>query len=240
MLSVLNSLRDINLLTVLFRIALAFACGMVVGLERSAKNRPAGFRTHILVCIAAASASMVGHYIYLVLQYPADVSRIGAQVITGLGFIGAGTIFLTRKKTVKGLTTAAGLWATGIVGLAIGAGFYEGGLVAAGMILLVQTVVSGWGRKMVFPREFRMEVRYNQKAALDHVLRYSKDHQLAIRGLQINQSQEDRSIYIADISVRPADTIDYETLNDHFLSLTGVVSSRIYEPEKGTLPISTH
>ena len=226
MLSVLNSLRNINLLTVLFRIALAFACGMVVGLERSAKNRPAGFRTHILVCIAAASASMVGHYIYLVLQYPADVSRIGAQVITGLGFIGAGTIFLTRKKTVKGLTTAAGLWATGIVGLAIGAGFYEGGLVAAGI--------------MVFPREFRMEVRYNQKTALDHVLRYSKDHQLAIRGLQINQSQEDRSIYIADISVRPADTIDYETLNDHFLSLTGVVSSRIYEPEKGTLPISTH
>ena len=239
MLTVFNSLRDITVFSVLLRMVLAFVCGMLVGLERSAKNRPAGFRTHILVCIAATSASMVGHYLYLVLHYPADVTRIGAQVVTGLGFIGAGTIIVTRKQTIKGLTTAAGLWATGIVGLAIGAGFYEGGVLATIMILLVQTIVSGWGRKIIMAPELQMEVSYNQKSALDHVLRYSKDHNLAIRGLQINQSPENKKVYIAHISARPSGGVDYETLNDHFCSLKGVVSSRIYEKEKD-VPESTH
>lgn len=82
-----------------------------------------GFRTHILVCIAAAITTLTSQYLYVVMHYYTDMARLGAQVIAGMGFIGAGTIIVTRRNRVKGLTTAAGLWGAAIVGLAIGAGF---------------------------------------------------------------------------------------------------------------------
>ena len=119
MITAFNGLRDINTVNILFRMVLAVLCGGLIGIERSAKNRPAGFRTHILIIIGATTASLTGHYIYLVMNLPTDMSRLPAQVITGLGFIGAGTIIVTGHRTVKGLTTAAGIWATAGIGLAI-------------------------------------------------------------------------------------------------------------------------
>ena len=134
MLSIFNGLRAVNTLSVAVRMLLALLLGGAVGLERSYKNRPAGFRTHMLVCIGTCTASLTGHYLYLNLNLPADISRLGAQVISGLGFIGAGTIIVTKEHSVKGLTTAAGLWACGIVGLACGAGFYEGAVLTSAAI----------------------------------------------------------------------------------------------------------
>ena len=107
MLSFFDSFRDINTVNILFRMVFAVICGGVIGIERSIKNRPAGFRTHILIITGATAASLTGHYVYLVMGLPTDMSRLGAQVITGLGFIGAGTIIVTGARTVKGLTTAA-------------------------------------------------------------------------------------------------------------------------------------
>ena len=98
MLPIFNNLRDINSFTILFRMVLAVLCGAVIGIERSIKNRPAGFRTHILIIVGATTASLTGHYVYLVMSLPTDMSRLGAQVITGLGFIGAGTIIVTGAK----------------------------------------------------------------------------------------------------------------------------------------------
>ena len=106
---------------------LAFLCGGLVGLEREYKRRPAGFRTHILICMGAAMTTLTSQYLYLEMNYQTDMARLGAQVVAGIGFIGAGTIIVTRRQRIKGLTTAAGLWATAIIGLALGAGFYEGG-----------------------------------------------------------------------------------------------------------------
>ena len=122
MLSLFDGIRDLTPWNVVLRMVIASLLGTLIGLERSAKNRTAGFRTHILVCLGGAIAAMTGLYIYMELNLPADVSRISGQVITGLGFIGAGAIIVTKKLTIKGLTTAAGLWTTGIVGLAIGSG----------------------------------------------------------------------------------------------------------------------
>ena len=85
MLPIFNNLRDINSFTILFRMVLAVLCGAVIGIERSIKNRPAGFRTHILIIVGATTASLTGHYVYLVMSLPTDMSRLGAQVITGLG-----------------------------------------------------------------------------------------------------------------------------------------------------------
>ena len=100
MFAFLDPLRELNTVSMLVRLAVAVAIGGVIGLERSSKNRPAGFRTHILVCMGAAVATMTALYIFLKLKLPTDVSRMAAQVISGLGFIGAGTIVITKPYTI--------------------------------------------------------------------------------------------------------------------------------------------
>ena len=121
----LDYLRELNILSVTFRLALAMISGGMIGLERGRKRRPAGFRTHILICLGAAMTTLTSQYLYLNMHYYTDMARLGAQVVAGIGFIGAGTIIVTRQQRVKGLTTAAGLWASACMGLAVGAGFYE-------------------------------------------------------------------------------------------------------------------
>lgn len=127
MLSFLNPLRDISFASIALRMILAFVCGGLVGIEREFKRRAAGFRTHILICMGAAITTLTSQYLVLEMNYATDMGRLGAQVIAGIGFIGAGSILVTRRQRVKGLTTAAGLWAAAIVGLCFGSGFYEGG-----------------------------------------------------------------------------------------------------------------
>ena len=129
-------LRQLNFASMALRIVLAVIVGGLLGLERERKSSPAGFRTYMIVAIGSTMAIMLSQYLDIMLstkwlaQAQAvgavhDVSRFGAQVINGVGFLGAGTIILTGRKRVKGLTTAAGLWASACLGLAIGAGFYE-------------------------------------------------------------------------------------------------------------------
>ena len=133
---------------VALRLVVATVCGGIIGIERGRKNRPAGFRTYILVCVGAALTIILGEYL-LVMEnvwrqtsygFPStDISRFGAQVINGIGFLGAGTIIVTGRQQVKGMTTAAGLWASACMGLAIGAGFYMGALI--GCLLIIITIV---------------------------------------------------------------------------------------------------
>ena len=125
MLSCFDFIRESTTLAMALRLLLAFICGAVIGAEREIKRRPAGFRTHILICLGAAITTLTSQYLLLGLGLYTDVGRLGAQVIAGIGFIGAGTIIVTGRRQVKGLTTAAGLWASACMGLAIGAGFYE-------------------------------------------------------------------------------------------------------------------
>ena len=132
----LNSLRGASLAALVIKLVLAVIFGGAIGLERGGKRRPAGFRTHILVCMGATMAMCISRYCIEVLGITVDVSRLGAQVINGIGFLGAGTIIVTKHNQIKGLTTAAGLWASACMGLAIGAGFYECILLGLGLILL--------------------------------------------------------------------------------------------------------
>ena len=118
-------LRGFNEISVTLRFVLAVLFGGIIGLEREHKHRPAGFRTHILVCMGAASVMMTSQYLINlvnsgVASFTCDPARLGAQVISGIGFVGAGTIMVTKRRQVKGLTTAAGLWDSAIIGLAIG------------------------------------------------------------------------------------------------------------------------
>lgn len=148
MLSLIAYLREFNFAAVVLRLFLAMLCGGMLGFNRAKRRRPAGFRTYMIVCLAAALTVLLGQYEYTMLTtgpwaaqsaalgIKTDVARFGAQVINGIGFLGAGTILVTGHQEVKGLTTAAGLWAAACTGLAIGSGFYEGVLLAFAVLLL--------------------------------------------------------------------------------------------------------
>ena len=222
MLDFLNPWRELNTVSVLARMMLAVLVGSVIGLERSAKNRPAGFRTHILVCMGAAAAAMTGLYVFLVLKLPTDVSRLSAQVISGLGFIGAGTIVVTKKMSIKGLTTAAGLWTTGIIGLAIGAGYYELGVIGAVLVLLAETVFNSLRHRIRHTPEYTVEIHYNEKTSLDKVLRYCKDNRMAIVNLKIHTLEGKDTLYAAEVKVRG--NTQPEPLTEHISHMSGIVS----------------
>ena len=115
--------------TAAFRVILAFIVGGIIGMERGRQGRAAGMRTHILVCIGATLTSMTGMYAYSVLGVGNDPLRIAAQVISGIGFLGVGTILIKGRFQITGLTTAAGIWCAATIGVALGIGFYEGAIV---------------------------------------------------------------------------------------------------------------
>jgi putative Mg2+ transporter-C (MgtC) family protein len=126
--------------SVVVRILLSILIGGMIGMERGLKNRPAGLRTYMLVCVGACLIMMTNQYIY---QFTGagDPMRLGAQVVSGIGFLGAGTIVVTRHNQIRGLTTAAGLWTCAGVGLALGIGFYEAAVTAAIGIFVILTLL---------------------------------------------------------------------------------------------------
>ena len=191
MLSIFDGLRDVTLASVAARMVLAVICGGVIGIEREYKRRPAGFRTHILICLGAAMTTLTSQYLYLVMGYFTDMGRFGAQVVAGIGFIGAGTIIVTRRQRVKGLTTAAGLWAAAIIGLAVGAGFYEGAISATVLILLAEMLFSKLEYRILNNApEINLYLEYASRTALDELLRLFRDLGIKVTNMEITRSKE--------------------------------------------------
>ena len=123
----------------LVRIFVAACLGLLIGSERKNRNKSAGIRTHVIVALGAALIMVVSKYGFMDVE-KADAARVAAQVVSGIGFLGAGVIFV-RNNLVNGLTTAAGIWATADVGLALGAGMYVVGISSALLVLLIQFVM---------------------------------------------------------------------------------------------------
>lgn len=144
-------LNEVNVWSVAFRIFLAVLIGGIIGMDRGRHGRAAGARTHILVCLGSAVTTLLGFYTASCLGFANDPLRMGAQVVSGIGFLGVGTIMIRNQSEVKGLTTAAGLWATACIGLAIGAGFYALAVIAFLAVLLTFTLLSRlerrWGKR---------------------------------------------------------------------------------------------
>ncbi len=230
MLKLFDSLRDLTPLTVVIRMLISFLCGGLIGLERSYKNRPAGIRTHMLVCIGSTIAAMTGIYLAVNRELPTDMSRLGAQVVSGLGFIGGGTILVTKSKKIKGLTTAAGLWASGIIGLAIGVGFFEGGLLAAAFVLCIEIFFTDIGSKLRTNAEFHLRLTYQEKTVLDQVLRCCKDNRFAISNLQVTGIYDlEAPVYTAIISLRSRKFTTIEALLARITEREGVLGAELTE-----------
>lgn len=182
----MDSLRNISLASIALRMVLSFLCGGLIGIEREYKRRAAGFRTHILICLGAAMTTMTSQYLYLKMGYAVDMGRLGAQVIAGIGFIGAGSILVTRRQQVKGLTTAAGLWAAAIVGLCFGAGFYEGGIIATLLILLAELLFAKLEYSVLYRvTEINLYVEYMENACLNRVLELVQEEQVKLLSMEV-------------------------------------------------------
>lgn len=131
--AVIAYIRDFNIVSIVLRLVLAMIFGGTIGLERGKQGRAAGMRTHIFVCIGAALATMIGFYVadFMITRYGyiGDPLRVAAQVVSGIGFLGVGTILIKGRFQITGLTTAAGLWCAAAIGIALGAGFFEGAII---------------------------------------------------------------------------------------------------------------
>ena len=180
MFSSLNFLRQPDMLGMIVRVLLALICGGAIGWERTEKRRPAGFRTHILICLGAAMTTATSQYLYIVMHYPISVSRMGAQVIAGVSFIGAGAIIMTKWRRVRGLTTAAGLWVAAIVGLCCGAGFYEGAVYGTALVLVAEVFFSKLEYRLLRDnREVTVYAEYASPSCLEEMV--SRCHMLGIK-----------------------------------------------------------
>ena len=173
--TVMNLVKEWNVTGICLRLALATFVGVIIGLDREYKNKGAGIKTHALVCIGAAMAMIVNEYVFR--EFPnmnTDITRLGAQVISGIGFLGVGTIMMNGRSEVKGLTTAAGLWACAGVGLAAGIGFAEGTLLAVIFILFIFRVLAPLDKKLHKNSkriDLYMEFKDSEKISWDCIFR---------------------------------------------------------------------
>ncbi len=227
MLSFLDSLREITFASIALRMVMSFLCGGLIGIEREYKRRAAGFRTHILICLGAAITTMTSQYLALVMGFDTDLGRLGAQVIAGIGFIGAGSILVTRRQRVKGLTTAAGLWAAAIIGLCFGAGFYEGGVIATVLILLAELFFSKVEAAVLYRiPEINLYVECLEKSGLDAVLHLLQQEQVKVLSMEVMRaSGEGHGNTSGILSVRLPKKYPAETLLLKLNGLQSVVSA---------------
>lgn len=183
-------IREVTYLSIALRILAAVVIGGVLGLERGLKNRPAGLRTYMLVCTGACLIMLTNQYIFQVFG-SGDPVRMGAQVVSGIGFLGGGTIIVTRHSRIKGLTTAAGLWAAAGVGLALGIGFYEAAVIGGCAIFVVMTLLQRMDNKM-HSKTKRMDVylELDGSVSLGTFLRDMRQKGMDISNLQREASPD--------------------------------------------------
>jgi len=192
-------------MSIILRIALSFLIGGCIGVERGSKNQPAGFRTHLLVCLGSTLVMMTGQYCYVYFN-TGDPTRLGAQVISGIGFLGVGTIILTGRNEVRGLTTAAGLWASACIGLAIGIGFYEGAVVGGLSVFSVFTIL----RKIDVillkrAKIFRILASFDCAKEIDEFIEFCKKINLTVVDVQFSKisknTDKSKNKYVAAVFV---------------------------------------
>lgn len=201
----LDYLHAFNLASILFRLALAVFCGGLIGLDRGRKHHPAGFRTYILVSMGAALTILLSQYESLMLSTQwadiateiglrTDVSRFGAQVINGIGFLGAGTILVTGKHQVTGLNTAAGLWASACMGLAIGAGFYSCVCIAFVLMILCFQVFPAVDHLIQEnARDMNLYIEFTSLSQLGDIISRIKQTRAQIYEVDITRGEENHS-----------------------------------------------
>ena len=218
------TLNFADIIDALVKMVLALVCGGILGMERGRKKRPAGFRTYMLVCLGATLVMMTNSYLCKN-GSGVDEARLGAQVINGIGFLGAGTIITTGHNRVKGLTTGAGLWTSACIGLAIGSGFYVGAILGTLMIIIIMIVMHNLDRKLSSSTKILvLYMEFKKMSTIKRVNAYAKDHEIIIDDIEVESPDQTRSGKAAAvITLRlPSKTAHSEVI-EQFEDIEGVI-----------------
>lgn len=214
--------REVTYIAIAVRIAVAVVLGGIIGLERGLKNRPAGLRTYMLVCVGACLIMVTNQYIYQVFG-TGDPVRMGAQVVSGIGFLGAGTIVVTRRNQIKGLTTAAGLWAAAAVGLSVGIGLYEAAVIGGTVVFIVLSLLHSWDNRMRQNSKIvEIYVELTSAINLGDFIRRIRQMDLEIYSIQTEQesAEEGKRSYI--VMLRSKEKRNHEILFQNIRNIEGV------------------
>lgn len=202
-----------NYMEIIIRLVLALVFGGIIGIERAGGNHDAGLRTHILVCLGSAGVMIMSEAMHV--DFGGDVMRIGAQVVSGIGFLGAGCI-LVHGKRIRGLTTAAGLWATACLGLIIGAGYYFTGIVMVLLMIsamLVLHPVTNYLQKRASKKVCRVRIYPENPEDFGNAYKYITESAFHVTSMT---REDDGSVVVsvADTDENTADLIISSLLSD--------------------------
>lgn len=206
----ISAIEEFTGISIAIRLVLATLFGGIIGMEREAKGHSAGFRTFTLVCLGSAVSTIVNIYLFQITQ-SADVSRIPAGVVSGIGFLGVGTIIVTRKNTVRGLTTAASLWATACLGLALGAGMIATSTLTFVLILFTIGVLQRLGRYIAGRnRDISLYIEMEKDKDIDDLIKFIRS-----KGYGISTMEKKREIVSKNIDLTIMMEIDLKKKMSH-------------------------
>ena len=179
-----------SILSIALRLIFSVITGIIIRTDRAMKRRGAGIKTHVLVCLGSALVMITGQFIQLNYEGTMDVARLGAQVINGVGFLGVGTIIVTGRNQVRGLTTAAGLWACACIGLAIGIGFIDGAIIAVVLAMFTFKVlnqVDGWIHK--YAKIFDLYIEFPNNKSVSEFVNELHGRNIKISNFELGKSK---------------------------------------------------
>ena len=221
----MTMIRGVGIQGIVARLILAVICGGSIGLERESKRRAAGFRTHVLICIGASLTTLISQFM-LSRGLNTDPARLGAQVIAGMGFIGAGTIIVTSRRQVKGLTTAAGLWTSAIIGLSIGTGYYEAALLAVALVMVAELLLSKFEYYIVSnARSMNVYVEFSDPRDLDKIVETMAEQSMSITDIEFTRSRTTENSHpTAIFSIRFRKKMPHENVMALISEISGVIT----------------
>ena len=217
-------LHELTMIGIGIRILIAFLVGGIIGMEREMNNHSAGLRTYMLVCVGSCLIMMTNQYVYQVFG-TGDPLRMGAQVVSGIGFLGAGTIIVTRNNQIKGLTTAAGLWSAAGVGLAVGIGFYEAALIASAAIFIILTILHRWDDQMhQKAKVLDVYIELSKECPLGQFLRQLRKMGIEFEDLQLDrEASVDEEVRALVATLKSKTRVNHKKLLSELRELDGVI-----------------
>ena len=216
---------ELTLFSVIIRMVVAFFIGGLIGTEREIKKKSAGLKTHTLICVGAATTTLTSQFLVYNLGMNTDIARLGAQVVAGVGFIGAGIIFVSRGRRVKGLTTAAGIWLCAIIGLCIGAGYYEAAVSAAILEIIIE-----WGIGVLELKHFRgtmtetVYIVYTNDDAIKKVKAYFNDLDIHIINTKVPEGSHHKDYFEVEYEISLQRKITLSDVLTDVAAIEGVIS----------------
>ena len=209
------------------RLVLAMICGGTIGYERTNRGKGAGIRTHCIVSLASCLMMLVSKYGFSDIAITGDGSRIAAQVVSGVGFLGAGMIYFNGRHSVKGLTTAAGIWATSGIGLAIGAGMYSMGILTSLLIVAMQIILHKNFKMLQTPNEELMSLIIpDDKETIEYINNVLQSHDITVIKLRKCTRTHDGMLEL-QLKVHVPQDLDYGRLLGVFQEIKSVNSITI-------------